>query len=71
MEPIVGSNRQERGVEVYWMEEDERKSDLFTFAELIDMRINALDLLDNPHLYYIDTDKRRILASEKGCCTYV
>jgi hypothetical protein len=47
-----------------------QRRDFFSFTELIDMRINAVDLLDHPQLYLIQGDAHRILATDKGCCTY-
>ena len=32
------------------------------------MKINAIDLLENPRFYLIDTKNVRIHATSRGCC---
>ena len=37
---------------------------LITYADLIDMKINALDLLDDPRNYGIDEKERRVVMKK-------
>ena len=50
----------ENGVVVFWLEGDDRKWDSFNFQELIDMSINAANLLDRPTMYLIDPVKHHL-----------
>jgi hypothetical protein len=62
MHPVASSKKMQNGVVVFWQEGETEKSDLFTWEELIEAKINALDLLDNSHLYRIDPDGHKIIA---------
>jgi hypothetical protein len=68
MEQISGSRKRTEGIEVYWLEEDEEKQVFFSYQEIIDMKINAMDLLENPRFYLMDTKNVRIIATSRGCC---
>ena len=70
MQEIGSSRRKPNGIDVFWQEGAVKRRDFFSFSELIELRINAVDLLDHPSLYLIDGENHRIVASEKGCCTY-
>ena len=54
----------ENGIVVFWDEKSEKKYESFNYSELIDMKINALDLLDRPKSYKVDKDAH-VLASKK------
>ena len=54
----------ENGIVVFWEEKDEQKSESFNYSELIDMKINALDLLDRPKSYKVDTAARLIISQK-------
>lgn len=60
MPQIIGSKKMENGVVVFWLEGDDRKWDSFNFQELIDMSINAANLLDRPTMYLIDPAKHHL-----------
>jgi hypothetical protein len=70
MKQIVSSQKKPTGIDVFWQEDKKKRRDFFSFAELIELKINAVDLLDHPHLYMVDDENHRILATEQGCCTY-
>ena len=36
----------------------------FNYSELIDMKINALDLLDHPKSYKVDMDKHTLISKK-------
>ena len=60
MQDIVTSKKMENGIVVFWSEKEVRKSESFNFSELIDMKINALDLLESPKSYKVDTAAHRL-----------
>ena len=64
MQNILSSKRMENGIVVFWEEKGEQKSDSFNYSELIDMKINALDLLDRPKSYKVDTAARLIISQK-------
>jgi hypothetical protein len=61
MHEIVSSKKMENGIVVFWNEKNDKKYDSFNYAELIDMKINALDLLEHPKSYKVDRDAHRII----------
>jgi hypothetical protein len=64
MKDIVSSRKVENGIVVFWAEKDEKKFDSFNYSELIDMKINALDLLEQPRRYSIDVEGHRIVVKK-------
>jgi hypothetical protein len=63
MQKIESSRKYQNGVQVFWTEEGKEFTDFFPYEELIDMKINALDLLNNPAIYRIDAQKHTIESS--------
>ncbi|MCK9579506.1 MAG: hypothetical protein M0Q92_03525 [Methanoregula sp.] len=61
MYDVVGSKKVGNGVVVMWDENKELKYDSFNFQELIDLKINVLDLLDRPVSYAVDPVAHRIM----------
>jgi hypothetical protein len=70
MQQISSSQKKPTGIDIFWQEGEIKRRDFFSFSELIDLRINAVDLLDHPNLYMIDGENHRIVASDQGCCSY-
>jgi hypothetical protein len=64
MQDILSSRKMENGIVVFWEEKGEKKNESFNYAELIDMRINALDLLDQPKSYKVDKAAHRIISKK-------
>ena len=64
MQDIMSSKRMENGIVVFWDEKGEKKNEAFNYSELIDMKINALDLLDRPKSYKVDKEAR-VIVSQK------
>jgi hypothetical protein len=64
MQDIVSSKKMENGVVVFWVEKGEKKDESFNYSELIDMKINALDLLDHPKSYSVDMKARKIVSKK-------
>ena len=56
MQRITSSERLPGGITVYWGEESGENEASFSFQELIDRRINSLDLLEHPAKYVFDDD---------------
>jgi hypothetical protein len=56
MQRITASERLPGGITVYWKSGGEEVEESFSFTELIDRRINALDLLENPKKYVYEEE---------------
>ena len=54
----------ENGIVVFWMEKEEKKYESFNYSELIDMKINALDLLDHPKSYKVDAAGHKLVVKK-------
>jgi hypothetical protein len=65
MQQIVTAAKRDTGVEIQY----EKKSDIlgafFTYTQLIDMKINILDLLKDPEMYLFDENEKTIRMSEE------
>jgi len=46
MQQIAGTKGYQKGIQVFWIEKGKEPSDFFPFEEPIEMKINALDLLE-------------------------
>jgi hypothetical protein len=57
--------RSQNGIQVFWTEEEQEFHDFFPYAELVNMKINVLDLLQNPKFYRINAKKHAIESSVK------
>jgi hypothetical protein len=64
MHDVVSSKKMENGIVVFWDEKGEKKYESFNFSELIDMKINALDLLEQPKSYKVDSDKHLLVVKK-------
>jgi hypothetical protein len=64
MQDIVSSRKMENGIVVFWNEKGEKKDESFNYQELIDMKINALDLLDQPKSYKVDKAAHKIVSKK-------
>jgi hypothetical protein len=63
MQQIAGTKKYQNGIQVFLTDGGKELSDFFPFEELIDMKINVLDLLENPDIYRIDGKNHRIESS--------
>lgn len=64
MHDIVSSKKMENGIVVFWDESGVKKSESFNYIELVDMKINALDLLERPKSYKVDKDKHTLIVKK-------
>ena len=64
MQDIVSSRKMENGIVVFWEDKGEKKSESFNYQELVDMKINALDLLDRPKSYKVDKAAHRLIVKK-------
>ncbi|MGA2917628.1 hypothetical protein [Methanoregula sp.] len=64
MHDIVSSKKMENGIVVFWDESGAKKSESFNYIELVDMKINALDLLERPKSYKVDKDKHTLIVKK-------
>lgn len=61
---ITKTRKMENGVAVYYVEKGEEKFETFNYSELIDLKINALDLLKDAKHYAVDTKKHRVVMTK-------
>jgi hypothetical protein len=61
---IEGSKKMENGIVVFYLQKEEKKFESFNFQELIDQKINALDLLDHPNRYSVDLEVHKVYAKD-------
>jgi hypothetical protein len=59
----MSSKKYQNGIQVFWTIAGKESEDFFSYGELIEMKVNVLDVLNNPHLYRIDTSNHRIESS--------
>jgi hypothetical protein len=64
MQDITSSKKMENGIVVFWEEKGEKKYESFNYAELVDMKINALDLLDRPKSYKVDKAAHTLISKK-------
>ncbi len=64
MQKIVRTERCGDGVNVFWKKAGKEVTTYFSFTQLIDMQVNALDLLDHPASWGMDekTGKIKIIV---------
>ncbi|MCK9592717.1 MAG: SRPBCC domain-containing protein, partial [Methanoregula sp.] len=67
MQQITGSKKYQNGVQVFWTDKGTDLSDFFSYEDLIDQRINAFDLLNNPRIYQMNTASHKIESLVSGC----
>lgn len=64
MQNITKCRKMENGIAVYYKAGSGEKFESFNYSELIDMKINALDLLQDSKNYAVDTDKHRLVMKK-------
>lgn len=64
MKKIIDAEKSFNGILVTYISGDSHGTELFSYENLIDMRINALELLDHPDYYSFDTDGPAIVRTE-------
>lgn len=64
MHDVVSSKKMENGIVVFWDETGGKESESFNYAELVDMKINALDLLERPKFYKVDKDTHKLIVKK-------
>jgi hypothetical protein len=64
MQDIVSSRKMENGIVVFWMEKGENMEESFNYGELVDMKINALDLLERPKSYKVDKAAHKLIVKK-------
>jgi hypothetical protein len=64
MKDIVATRKMENGIACYYGKIGSEEQESFTYSELIDMKINALDLLQDPKNYGIDEKSRTVVMKK-------
>jgi hypothetical protein len=64
MEPVVEATQSVNGILVTYISGRSRVSELFTYEDLIRMKINVSDMLDHPGYYGVDPSGPRIARTD-------
>jgi hypothetical protein len=64
MKDIIATRKMENGIACYFGETGREEFQSYTYLELIDMKINALDLLEDPTNYGIDEKTRNVVMKK-------
>jgi hypothetical protein len=64
MKDILTTRKMENGVACYYGTTGKEEFESFTYSELIDMKINALDLLQDPKNYAVDTANHKVMMKK-------
>jgi hypothetical protein len=64
MYDIKASKKMGEGILVSWEENNTNKFESYNFQELVNMKINALDLLDRPMSYRVDNAAHKIVSKK-------
>jgi uncharacterized protein YndB with AHSA1/START domain len=67
MQHITGTKKYPNGVRVFWTDAGTDRNDFFSYEDLVDQKINALDLLNNPRIYAVNVAAHKIESSVAGC----
>ncbi|MGA2160639.1 MAG: SRPBCC domain-containing protein [Methanoregula sp.] len=67
MQQITSSKKYQNGVQIFWTDAENDVTDFFSYEDLVDQKINVLDLLNNPRLYRVNTTSHKIESSVAGC----
>jgi hypothetical protein len=61
MQKILRTGRCDDGVNVVWMKAGRETTSSFSFTRLIDMQVNAWDLLEHPEEWGMDEEAGKIV----------
>jgi hypothetical protein len=61
MQKIVRTERCGDGVNVIWKKEGKETNTYLSFTQLIDMKVNALDILENPDEWGMDEKTGKVV----------
>lgn len=67
MQQITRSKKYQNGVQVFWTSAGSEMNEFFSFDDLVDQKINALDILNNPRLYQVNAPAHRLESAAAGC----
>lgn len=48
MQQITGTRKYQNGIQVIWTDAGKENNDFFSYEDLVDQKVNVLDLLNNP-----------------------
>ncbi len=65
MQQIVTAAKRDTGVEIQYENQSTIRGAFFTYSQLIDMKINALDLVSDPGMYLYDETRGNIRMSQE------
>jgi hypothetical protein len=65
MHRIVRTERLGDGVNVFWKKAGKEVTSYFSFTQLIDMQVNALDFLEHPQRWGMDEKTGKIIRTDR------
>ena len=66
MQQITASKKFQNGIQVFWTDKGTDLNDFFSYEDLIDQKINAFDLLNNPRIYQMNAASHKIESLVAG-----
>lgn len=67
MNQLTTSKKYQNGIRVFWTEGTRDFNDFFSYEDLVEQKVNALDLLNKPRLYRINAAGHQIESGVAGC----
>ena len=67
MQQITASKKYTNGIQVFWSEAGNERYDFFSYEDLVEQKINAFDLLENPRSYRMNVPGHTIESAVPGC----
>ncbi|MDD4126674.1 MAG: hypothetical protein PHV39_03180 [Methanomicrobium sp.] len=64
MEEIITAKKSFNGIQVSYVSGNDVSSELFSYENLIDLKINVPDLVQNPSYYAIDLNGPKIVRTD-------
>ncbi len=64
MYDITSAKKMENGVVVFYEAKEVKKYESFNYEELIDLKINALDLIEHPKMYSVDVEVHKVYMKD-------
>jgi hypothetical protein len=64
MYDVSSAKKMENGLVVFYEAKGVKEYQSFNYEELIDLKINALDMIQNPRMYSIDTEVHKVYMKD-------
>jgi hypothetical protein len=64
MYDVISAKKMENGVVVFYQTKGAKEYESFNYEELIDLKINALDLIEHPAMYSVDVEVHKVYMKD-------